>query len=164
MRLDRRMIRHFVRQDLGTVLTETIIAVPLLTLLAIGMLEFGNILWQRHQMEVGVRDAARYWARCRPTADGQAFMPCSETIARNIAFFGNPAGSTGRWRVPGWDGSDPDHLRITPALNALPTAPTATDVVEARGQFDYRGSPLIGVLNLGTITLSYTHEQRYIGW
>lgn len=156
------MIRHFVRQDLGTVLTETIIAVPLLTILAIGMLEFGNILWQRHQMEVGVRDAARYWARCRPTADGDAFMPCSIATARNIAFFGNPAGSTGTWRVPGWDGTPATELVITPATP--PAAPTATDVVVARGEFDYRGSPLIGVLNLGTITLSYTHEQRYIGW
>lgn len=159
------MIRHFVRQDLGTVLTETIIAVPLLTILAIGMLEFGNILWQRHQMEVGVRDAARYWARCRPTvptATGTAdFMPCEIDIAKNIAFFGNPAG-TGPWRVPGWDGSETEHLEITPTTP--PGVPTATDVVQATGQFDYRGSPLIGALNLGTITLSYTHEQRYIGW
>jgi Flp pilus assembly protein TadG len=153
------MIRRFAASDRGTVLTETIIAVPLLTILAIGMLEFGNMLWQRHQLQVGVRDAARYWARCRPTIDGTAFMPCSQNIARNLAFYGNPAG-TGPLRVPGWDNAS--ELTITPATP--PATPTATSLVTATGNFPYQGSPLISVLGLGTIRLSYTYTLRYNGW
>lgn len=153
------MIGRLAASDRGTVLTETIIAVPLLTILAVGMLEFGNMLWQRHQLQVGVRDAARYWARCRPVVNGTAFMPCTQTIARNLAFYGNPAG-TGPLRVPGWDNAS--ELTITPATPA--TSPTATDLVTATGRFPYQGSPLFSVLGLNTVELSYTYTLRYNGW
>lgn len=153
------MMGRFAASDRGAVLTETIIAVPLLTVLAVGMLEFGNMLWQRHQLQVGVRDAARYWARCRPIQNGGAFMPCSQAIARNLAFYGNPTG-TGAVRIPGWDNAT--ELTITPATP--PTVPTAASLVVATGTFPYQGSPLISVLGLGTIELSYTYTLRYNGW
>lgn len=153
------MIGRFAASDRGSVLTETIIAVPLLTILAIGMLEFGNMLWQRHQMQVGVRDAARYWARCRPVVGATAYMPCSQAIARNLAFYGNPAG-TGALRVPGWD--QPAELTITPATP--PQSPDATSLVTATGRFAYQGSPLYAALGLGTIELNYTYTLRYNGW
>lgn len=156
----RRRIGRFATSDRGSVLTETIIAVPLLTILAVGMLEFGNMLWQRHQMQVGVRDAARYWARCRPGTDpANPVMRCSLATARNLAFYGNPAG-TGALRVPGWDNAS--ELTITPATP--PAVPTATDLVVATAAFPYQGSPLFSVLGLGSVELGYTYTLRYNGW
>lgn len=127
---------------------------PVITIFSVGMLEFGNVLWQRHQIQVGVRDAARYWSRCRPD-----FSDCSLAKARNIAFYGNPAGS-GSLRVPGWHGAG--DLSVSPVTP--PGAPTVSDIVTVTGSNDYIGSPLFSVLELSVIEISYTHTERYLGW
>lgn len=140
------------RED-GYVLTETLFVIPILVVFSIGTLEFGNFLWQRQQVQTGVRDAARYWARCKPT-----FNACSITRAQNIAVYGNPAG-TGQARVPGWTISD---VTITPATP--PAGPTAADVVTATASVDYANSPLYSALKIGAMTINATHQQRYLGW
>lgn len=128
----------------------------MLTILTIGVLEFSNMLWQRQQMQIGVRDAVRYWSRCRPDFSSGA---CSLAVARNIAFHGNPAG-TGPLRVPGWD--DASELELVPATP--PTAPQATDLVSGVGRMNYVSSPLFGALEISAITMSYSYSQRYFGW
>ena len=109
----------------GALLTEALIVVPVVTIFAVGILEFGNVFWQRHQVQVGVRDAARYWSRCRGTAP---FNTCTQDIARNLAFYGNPAG-TGAPRVPGWiNDDDLDIAPLAPHASASPSGsvPSAT--------------------------------------
>ena len=49
----------FLRDEEGIAMTEALIAVPFLTFLAVAVLEFGSLFWQREQMETGLRDAAR---------------------------------------------------------------------------------------------------------
>ncbi|MDX1822722.1 MAG: TadE/TadG family type IV pilus assembly protein [Paracoccaceae bacterium] len=161
--MDKRTIRRichrarsFVAGTEGALLTETLIVVPVVTIFAVGILEFGNVFWQRHQVQVGVRDAARYWSRCRGTAP---FDTCSQTIARNLAFYGNPEG-TGGPRVVGWT-EDAD-LEIAPALP--PSNPDRDDLVTVTGTHTYTGSPLMRLLQIEAFAFSYTHEQRYIGW
>jgi hypothetical protein len=149
-----KSLQRFAASADGAILAEALIVIPIVTVLAIGLLEFGSLFWQRQQMEVGVRDAARYWARCRPD-----FGPCTATIARNIAFFGNPAG-TGYLRVPNWY-RDTD-LEVTPATP--PDVPSATDVVTVSGTLSYQGSPMSSLLGLNLLVVGYTHQQRYIGW
>jgi len=78
-----RKVRSFAFGTEGALLTETLIVVPVITIFAVGILEFGNVFWQRHQVQVGVRDAARYWSRCRAAAP---FNTCSPEIAQNLAF------------------------------------------------------------------------------
>ncbi len=150
----KSFLSRFKRDTAGTVLVETLIAIPVLTILAVGTLEFGNIFWQRQQVQVAVRDAARYWSRCRPD-----FSSCSVAVARNIAFYGNPQG-TGGLRVPGWD--DPENLVIEPATP--PTVALPTDIVRVTGTLNYLGSPLMHVALPDAITVTYVHEERYIGW
>ncbi|HEX9859438.1 MAG TPA: TadE/TadG family type IV pilus assembly protein [Paracoccaceae bacterium] len=135
-------------------MAETLIVLPIVTLFAIAVLEFGSVFWQRQQLQTGVRDAARYWSRCRPD-----FSNCSLTIARNIAFYGNPSGS-GSLRVPNWN--DASELDVTPATP--PGAPEATDLVTVTGTLVYEGSPLIGKLSIPVMTITYQHTERYIGW
>lgn len=144
----------FVASVSGSVLAEALIVVPIITIFAAGVLEFGNVLWQRQQVETGVRDAARYWSRCRPD-----FSNCSIAIARNIAFYGNPAG-TGSPRIANW--TDAAGLTIAPETPVA--APGADDLVTVAGRLNYSSSPLFGVLLIAPIVISYSHSERYIGW
>lgn len=154
------MLRGFASDRDGSVLVETLIAVPVVTALTVGVLEFGNIFWQRQLVQTGVRDAARYWSRCRPDTP-QFRATCSADIARNIAFRATPDGS-GPLRVPNWY-RDAD-LVIEPAQDALPGAPGPDDLVVVTGRLIYASSPMFGLLGLEPITFTYTHTERYIGW
>jgi len=154
----------FLRRETGSILVETVVVLPVLTILSIGVLEFGNVLWQRHQLQTGVRDAARYWSRC-PNFTTDAVC---EQIAENIAFFGRPDGdrSLHDLRVPGWyqaPGGANDHLTIDPATR--PAEPDLDDVFRVTGAVDYQGSPVIGALGLsGAIKIQYYFEGRYLEW
>lgn len=141
------------------VLVETLIALPVLVLISLTFLEFGNMMWQRQQLQAGVKDAARYWARCRPsTATGSAFMNCSENTARLIAFTGSPTG--GPTRVPGWDNDS--ELTIGPTT--LPTSPDETSLVTVEGTVEFQATPVTARIIPSGITISYYHQTRYLGW
>lgn len=152
--------RSFKSDERGAVLIEALIALPVLTILSFGLLEFGNLMWQRQQMQAGVRDAARYWSRCRPVSVNYA-STCNETTAQNIAFYGNPQG-TGPLRVTGWD--DASEITISPAKASLSSYPEADDLVRVTGTVAYQGSPVFFALLPSAITLTASIEMRSIGW
>ena len=155
----KRIAKTFLRRERGAVLLETLIVAPVLIIMSFGFVEFGNILWQREQLQAGVRDAARYWSRCRQSMGG-INTDCSETIARNIAFYGTPnPGSGTPYRVPRWDGNPATELVITPDKASLPGNPDRTDTVRVTGTMEYRGFFLSGPYEI-----SYRAEMRYIGW
>lgn len=145
---------NLIQDRRGTVLIESLLVLPLLMLITFGVFEYGNLMWQRQQLQVGVRDAARYWSRCRPT-----FNPCSQTIARNLAFYGDPGGG-GSTRVPGWD----DSSELTINLASPPLSPDETSVIIVEGKVAYQGSPLFAAVFSESLTLRYWHTERYIGW
>jgi Flp pilus assembly protein TadG len=167
-RSKRRGLGAFLWGTEGALLTEALIVVPVVTIFAVGILEFGNVFWQRHQVQVGVRDAARYWSRCRGIAP---FNTCTQDVARNLAFYGNPAG-TGLPRVPGWttdagltitvSWTTADGQTITPALP--PSNPPRNALVTVTGTHRYTGSPLMRLIDLEAFNFTYTHNQRYMGW
>ena len=76
-------VQRLRRERDGAAMTEAILAVPILIMLAFGMLEFGSLFWQREQIETGLRDAARYMARCRHDT------AVCQTVARNLAYYGS---------------------------------------------------------------------------
>jgi len=161
-------LQRFKESTGGAILVEALIVVPVVTILAVGILEFGNVFWERQQMQSGVRDAARYWSRCNQSPDFvQDRGPSCDLIkARNIAFYGNPEGN-GFLRVPGW--SDDDELSIywvrdNTILPSQPENPTREDLVVVEGALEYFGSPLFGTLQIDPIIITYRHEQRYIQW
>lgn len=150
---------NFCASEKGAVFIEALIVVPLFMIFSIGILEFGNVLWQRHQLQTGVRDAGRYWSRCTPDASGSwSGGSCSLDIARNIAFYGDPAGAAGggELRIPNWNNAA--QLTITPEH------PASGDQVIVRATLDYQGSPLFSALGIGALQIGYTHTERYIGW
>lgn len=135
----------------GTVMVETLVVIPFVLVFALGILEFGALFWERQLMQGGVRDAARYLSRCNP-----AFSSCSITVARNIAFYGNPTG-TGALRLADWHRDD--QLTVS-----APFPPATTGSVTVTGSFTYQGSPLVSALRLPPILVSYASTQRYFGW
>ena len=148
-----RQLYHFLRGEAGSVFAETVIVLPVIIILSAGILEFGNILWQRHQLQTGVRDAARYWSRCPET-----YTTCTEEIAENIAFYGTPTPDTNTPpRVPGWN--DPADLIIDP------DSPADPEYFTVIGRADYVASPLFNLLELESpIGFSYYYQTRYFGW
>ena len=155
-----RQTKKFHRDQSGAVLVEVLLTLPFLTILAIGILEFGNVFWQREQIETGLRDATRYLARC-PSA---ALFDC-EAIARNLAYFGSVDGS-GPPRVPAWniinspitftrtevgvpEGGDPSQ-----AIYQVITASTTHSILH---------STLFPALQTGGVTIAANHNQRIIG-
>jgi Flp pilus assembly protein TadG len=145
----RKFLKCFFGNDRGVIMTEAILSLPILVLLAAGVLEFGSVLWQREQIVTGLRDSIRYLARCR-----HADATC-DTTARNIAYYGSSA--VGTLRVPGWNSTD-SPITITRATLV------AQDVVTASTTHTLLNSPLFGILGIATITVTLDHQQRDIGW
>ena len=148
-----------LRRDVeGAVLTETIVVVPFVTLFSVGILEFGNMFWQKEQIETGLRDAARYLARCQPDSVLSGFnSDCTEALARRIAYYGTAADGATVPRVTGW----------TPARSPITfeyPVRNGHEVVVARTNHVYSASPLFGWLDLDAVTIQAYHEQRYVGW
>lgn len=143
---------RFARDERGSVLAETLLVIPFLTLLAAGILEFGQIFWQRQQIETGLRDAARYMARCRHDA-----AICQAT-ARNLAYRGTVDGS-GPLRVPNWPGASE-----TITFTFTYTNTGDKDSVTAQTVHTMIESPVLAWLGLGEIAVTANHSQRVIKW
>jgi Flp pilus assembly protein TadG len=151
----RRGAGKFRGEESGAVLAEALLAIPFVTLFAVGILEFGNIFWQKQQIETGLRDAARYMARCRPTTPTYT-ANCNVTTAKTIAYYGTQSPALGaKLRVPGWG---PDLADIT------------VGAADANGDFTvstahvYQSSPLFSWLGIDVITLHSAQQERYMGW
>lgn len=158
IRRKNSLLKRLRRETQGAVLTEAIIVIPFVTLFSVGILEFGNMLWQKEQIETGLRDAARYLARCQPDSELSDFdSDCTEVLARLIAYYGTSSASATVPRVTGW----------TPARSAIAfeyPMRNGHKVVVARTSHVYSASPLFGWLDLGAVTIQAYHEQRYVGW
>ena len=168
------LVARFRKEERGAVLAETLIVVPFVTFFSVGILEFGNMFWQKEQIEVGLRDAARYLARCQTaTSFNSACGAAGETVrgetnAREIAFYGtaSPVVGTTPLRVPGFGPT---------AADIVITQPVA-GVIRLTASHGYESSPLFFWLTdppyceegedcgIGPITIQAFHEQRYIGW
>ncbi|APG92218.1 TadE/TadG family type IV pilus assembly protein [Sinorhizobium americanum] len=153
--LSRRCCFAFWLNSEGAVLAEALIAVPFITIFAAGILEFGNVFWERMQIDAALRDAGRYLSRCRPTSPTYT-STCSEATAKLIAYYGtqSPAADAGL-RVPGWG---PNLADIT----VNPVGADGTFTIQTAHL--YETSPIFGWLGIDEITISASHEERYMGW
>ena len=157
----RRLVRklsctRFSKGEDGIVMTEALVAVPFLFLLSVGVLEFGAVLWEREQIQTGLRDAARYMARCQAPNDCPA-------NAKNLAYYGN-IGGIEPLRVPGWD---EDNSPISLTLEACKDEVDDDDEIDcytATTTHQMVTSPLFGALNIDGISVTLSHKQRSIGW
>jgi len=146
----------------GISLLELTIVLPVLLTIGLGVMEFGNVLYQYHLITVGVRDAARYMSGVPDTA-------ANETIAQNIATVGQ-ATDDGTRRVAGWN---PGAVVINYDATAIPNDDGSGNAIYRGGDYiglvtvstsyTYQSLGLLGYLGLGTITLTSRHEERIYG-
>lgn len=153
--------KNLVGDQRGTSLVETAIVMPFLLVLGLGVFEFGNILYNHHLVNTGVRDAARYLARFR-------LPETRETEAKQLAVTGSTAG--GIKRVAWWDTDDVtvDYKEIANPPDVTGERPyRGTDpirVVQVMTNVTYEGIGFLGFLGLGeSLTFGIAHEERVVG-
>jgi Flp pilus assembly protein TadG len=154
----------------GSALLEATIVVPTLLLIGLGVLEFGNFFYQRHLIEAGVRDAARYLAAL--PRDHAA----SKTDAESIALTGELGMGT-NYRVSWWNPLATGYsFTITyPDISDSFTVGSTTYTlrnsdggrvysvqVATTVQYQSLGF-LTGFLGLGNLTVAVDHEERHFG-
>ena len=165
----RQILRHlkdFGSEERGAILVEMTLITPLMIVLSAGVFEFGNLIHQKLLIEAGLRDAARYAARCTPAVTG---VDCLAN-ARNIAAFGSVGGTTAR--VSGWDDADVAFTTYETDNNVDPDTGlqdyrgTGAEVITVRATTSIPYAPvgLLAVIGIGGITLNATHEERFIGY
>jgi Flp pilus assembly protein TadG len=156
----KRILGRFRRDERGAVLAEALLIVPFVTLFSVGILEFGNMFWEKEQVETGLRDAARYLGRCQPSNALSGYVSqCSQVVAQRIAYYGTSDPAATALRVPGWGPSGSAIVFATVTRGAA-----GDKVIVASTSLAYSNSPLFGWLGLANITLQAYHEERYIGW
>lgn len=149
-------------------LVEMTLITPLMLALSAGVFEFGNLIQKKLLIEAGLRDAARYAARCRQSFSG---VNCA-TVAANIAATATTDG-TGTARVSGWTAAsvtvDLDYLTVPVTVDANGNQNYRSNeedvyTVRVSTSFAYTGTSLLSYLGLSPITLTGAQEERYIGW
>lgn len=165
-RLTASLFSRFRTSERGAILVEALLIVPVITLFALAVVEFGFIFWERQQLQAGVRDAARYLSRCNVEAYTATTPICSLDKATALATsYFYPTGTTAGVvanRMPG---------TVLPTISYSFDPPLAqfqnitTDtVISVTGTFSHFESPAFSLLRLPAVPLTYKYSVRYIGW
>lgn len=145
---------------------------PLLVSLYFGVFDFSWYFYNQQLVEAGVRDAARYMARIELT--GGNTNPCAQsdpngvlytTDAANIAVTAQAA-SSGTARVTGWTASNVTiNCVASPSLRGGFYADGSANmmIIYVTTNFVDPSLGLFAALGLSTPSLSFTHQERFIG-
>ncbi len=164
------LLRRFKKETNGAALLELTLVLPLVLLIGMGTIEFGNLLQKRQLIINGVRDATRYVA-------GLGYDPTNPTAnvaaGQNMATRGTATGGTNR--VAWWNPA-----AVTFSYTAIPMSSNCGVggnekcyrpegdfyTVTATTSVTYTELGALGFLhNMGaiaspTITLTATHQER----
>lgn len=165
-RLTASLLSRFRTSERGAILVEALLVVPVITLFALAVVEFGFIFWERQQLQAGVRDAARYLSRCNVAAASASTPMCSTDKATAIATsYFYPTGPTAGAVVNRMPGT------VLPTISYAfdPATPQFRDMVPGTtitvtGTFSHFQSPAFSLLRLPAVPLTYRYSMRYIGW
>ncbi len=171
-RLFHILSTRFWREERGAILVEMTLITPLMLALSAGVFEFGNLIHKKLLIEAGLRDAARYAARCNAqmyTDYGLAAIDCAAN-ARNIALYGSitvgeQARVTGSQEVRVTiDLANPADCRdaVVGGVTQYRSVRPQVCIVRASSTFEYEGVGLLSYLGLSPITLNGVHEERQI--
>ena len=162
------LLSRFRADQAGAALVEMTIITPLMLVLAAGVFEFSNIIQTKLLIEAGLRDGARYFARCD---NGSNFAAC-ETSSKNIAATGQPT-SGGTARVTDWADTmvsvgyaqeiDVAVIDVDTGAENYRSASGVIRVVRVSTAYPYSGTGLWGFLGFGALTIAAAHEERVLG-
>ncbi|WP_163266884.1 TadE/TadG family type IV pilus assembly protein [Chelativorans alearense] len=166
----KRLIENFERDERGQILVEMTLITPLMISLSAGVFEFGNLIHHKLLIEAGLRDAARYYARCNTQlfADAGLSIDCT-TNAQNTALYGST--SVGTLRVEDWSGpvtistyTTTNTVDPITGLQDYRSSGASVVTVRVTTSYDYAGMSLLSYLGMSPITLAAAHEERLVGW
>lgn len=184
LKLCCKAAHHLRRDESGTSLLEMAIVMPFLIVFGLGVLEFGNALYQYHLITSGVRDAGRY-AASLGDVDGDE-SPDRDAAARTnikkIAVCGSITDCTldSHKRLNWWPASIDDLedvVQVRYCIKGVQEGDTGPDC-ECDGDLSLRGGTnkvcvgtaetyddvgLLAALGLGDLTITAVHEERYFG-
>jgi len=153
----KRWAKSLWRSDRGTALVESAIALPVFLTLVGGIYEFSFFLYQEQLVTSGVRDAARYLAL---TADPNSLT--NQIAAKNLAVSGSIDG--GSSRVPEWSASDVSiAINSTDNNAATYSGNSPIRIVSVSTSYVSPNLGFLGLLGLKKMTMSVSHQERYIG-
>ncbi len=165
-RLAASLFSRFRTSERGAVLVEALLVVPMITLFALAVIEFGFIFWERQQLQAGVRDAARYLSRCNVEATSASTPMCSQAKATALAtsYFYPTGTATGvvANRLPGTTLPSISY-DFDPPVAQFKNITLGT-TISVTGTYSHSQSPTFRLLRLPGIPLSYKYSLRYIGW
>jgi Flp pilus assembly protein TadG len=161
-------IRKVGGDERGNAILELAVVLPVFLTIALGVFEFGRLIYSYQLIQNGVRDGARYVAGLKYEAGNTTLLDANLAATQNIAARGVATGGSNR--VSWWAPST-----VTVSYTTVANGPTACS-----GTRCYRGgdtivlvtvntsvaySPLgfLGYLGLGAITLTSTHQERLFG-
>jgi Flp pilus assembly protein TadG len=146
-----------IRDEHGAALVEMTVAAPLLIVLAIGAMIFGQAMLDYVTVDKSMRDATRFLARLPSGAicDSSGW---ALTSAKNLAVYGQETVGTTPV-ITGWSTST---ISMTsPDCGGSVTAPFSIQLTTA---FPYTNS-MLGAIGLSTtLTMSVTHVQPAVGY
>ncbi len=145
----------------GTAAMEAAIAAPVVLILMVGAIEYGNLLYNANLIQTGLRDAARYLARVDDPMQ-------REQEAKRLAVTGTISGSAPA-RVAWWQEG-----HITISRRSLTNTSDAEGrrplrggdevyVVRVATEVDYRGFGTLSALGRDALRLAFAHEERVVG-
>jgi Flp pilus assembly protein TadG len=168
------LLWRFTRERCGTALIETTLVVPLMLVLSSGLFEFGNMLYLKLLMDAGLRDGARFGARCNSQMYTDAGLPAINCVnlAKNVAVYGNVAG-TGTVRVTGWSTASTDiTIAIGDSARCRDAVVSGTTmyhsstaqvcIVRAWGSLNYTGIGLLSLIGMSASRIESSQEERLI--
>jgi len=152
----RSLIKIFLRLgrcSSGGAIIESAITMPLAISLMVGVVDFGMGFQAWATGNKSVRDAARYLGSL---SQGTACLTSAITNAKNLAVYGNIAGS-GSALVTGW--------QVNGGTNNNVSVDCSTPgVVVVTANFPYNPLMLPAFMPFtGTVTLSARHEEDIVG-
>jgi Flp pilus assembly protein TadG len=160
-----RNAAKFRNDQRGAALLELSVVLPVLMTIGLGAVEFGNMLYNMHLIENGVRDAARYAAGLQVNA--------ALTDAKYIALTGTltpPANNPcTNCRVKFWD----QLSEVTVAYSSIPNddgggnklyrGGATIPLVTVSASVTYQELGLLGYLGMGVQTINVSHQERLFG-
>ncbi|WP_287347553.1 TadE/TadG family type IV pilus assembly protein [Mesorhizobium sp.] len=168
----RRLARKFRREERGAILVQMTLITPLMIALSAGVFEFGTVIHRKLLIEAGLRDAARFMARC--TEDFVNPDPATNycvSTAQNIAKYGTPA--VGTLRVADWGTDEPAVISTYDTANAVDPDTGLQDyrgtgatvsTIQVTTTYNYGATSLLSYIGIGPITITASQEERFVGY
>lgn len=150
--------RSLLRDRRGTAGIEFAFAMPVLLIIAVGLVEVGRAVNQTTTVQKAIRNGALYAARHQFPLDSE-----TQTEVENMVKYGDAAGGT-HYLLPGWAAAEASFQIDTTSFNidGVPIGGTVIPVVRLTASVPFE--PILGsLLPIPPFNITASHDQAFIG-